>query len=76
MSSKAYRRFSRFAPRLELGLVIYHIDNGDWFFGPPTLEDLRHDISVVTKKSRPEWDVTTPALKSAWQQDRKDHRVG
>jgi hypothetical protein len=33
---------------LEPGLSIYRIYNGYWFFGRPTLEDLRQDLPVVT----------------------------
>jgi peroxiredoxin len=47
---------------LEPGLVIYRIYNGYWFFGRPTLEDLRQDLRAVTKKCRPDWDITTPEL--------------
>ena len=57
---------------LEPGLVIYKIYNGYWFFGRPTLEDLRQDLRAVTKKCRPDWDITTPELKAAWQQGRKE----
>ena len=57
---------------LEPGLVIYKIYNGYWFFGRPTLEDLRQDLRAVTKKCRPDWDTTTPDLKAAWQQGRKE----
>jgi peroxiredoxin len=57
---------------LEPGLVIYKIYNGYWFFGRPTLEDLRQDLRVVTKKCRPDWDITGPELKAAWQQGRKE----
>jgi peroxiredoxin len=57
---------------LEPGLVIYKIYNGYWFFGRPTLEELRQDLRAVTKKCRPDWDITTPELKAAWQQGRKD----
>ena len=38
---------------LEPGLVIYKIYNGYWFFGRPTLEDLRQDLRAVTMKCRP-----------------------
>ncbi len=38
---------------LEPGLVIYKIYNGYWFFGRPTLEDLRQDLRAVTRKCRP-----------------------
>ena len=57
---------------LEPGLVVYKIYNGYWFFGRPTMEDLRQDLRAVTKKCRPDWDITTPELKAAWQQGRKD----
>jgi len=57
---------------LEPGLVIYRIYNGYWFLGRPTLEDLRQDLRAVTKKCRPDWDITTPELKAAWQQGRKE----
>jgi hypothetical protein len=35
---------------LEPGLVIYKIYNGYWFFGRPTMEELRQDLRVVIKK--------------------------
>src|ERR1700688_3353395 len=57
---------------LEPGLVIYKIYMGYWFFGRPTMEDLRQDLRAVTKKCRPDWDITTPELKAAWQQGRKE----
>jgi hypothetical protein len=57
---------------LEPGLVIYKIYNGYWFFGRPTLEELRQDLRAVTQKCRPDWDITTTELKAAWQQGRKD----
>jgi len=41
-------------------------------FGRPTVEDLRQDLRVVLKKCRPDWDITAPELKAAWQQGRKD----
>jgi hypothetical protein len=52
---------------LEPGLVIYNIYMGYWFFGRPTVEDLRQDLRAVTKKCRPDWDITTPELRAAWQ---------
>ena len=57
---------------LEPGLVIHKIYNGYWFFGRPTMEDLRQDLRAVSKKCRPDWDITTPELKAAWQQGRKE----
>jgi peroxiredoxin len=57
---------------LEPGLVIYKIYNGYWFFGRPTMEELRQDMRAVTKKCRPDWDITNPELKAAWQQGKKE----
>jgi len=57
---------------LEPGLVIYKIYNGYWFFGRPTLEELRQDLRAITKKCRPDSDITKPELKAAWQQGRKE----
>ncbi len=57
---------------LEPGLVIYKIYNGYWFFGRPTLEDLRQDLRAVTKKCRPDWDISSSELKAAWHQGRKE----
>jgi hypothetical protein len=36
------------------------------------LEDLGRDLRAVLKKCRPDWDITTPEMKSAWQQGRKE----
>jgi len=57
---------------LEPGLVIHKIYNGYWFFGRPTVEELRLDLRAVTMKYRPDWDIETPELKAAWQQGRKE----
>jgi peroxiredoxin len=57
---------------LEPGLVVYKIYMGYWFFGRPTIEELRHDLRSVLKKCRPDWDITTPELRTAWEQDRKE----
>jgi peroxiredoxin len=58
---------------LEPDLVVYKIYNGYWFFGRPTNEELRLDLRAVTKKCRPDWDITTPDLKAAWARGEKDH---
>ncbi len=57
---------------LEPGLIIYKVYNGYWFFGRPTMEDLRQDLRAVTRKCRPDWDITTPELKAAWKDGRKE----
>src|SRR5436305_14604861 len=57
---------------LEPGLVVYKIYMGYWFFGRPTVEELRQDLRAVLKKCRPDWDIGTPELKAAWQEGRKE----
>src|SRR5215813_2665859 len=57
---------------LERGLLIYKIYMGYWFFGRPTAEELRQDLRAVLKKCRPDWDITAPEIKAAWQQGSKE----
>jgi len=57
---------------LEPGLVVFKIYNGYWFFGRPTLEELRQDLRAVLKKCRPDWDITSAEMKAAWARGEKD----
>jgi hypothetical protein len=57
---------------LEPGLVIFKIYNGYWFFGRPTIEELRQDLRAVLKKCRPDWDISKPELKAAWERGERD----
>ena len=57
---------------LEPGLVVFKIYNGYWFLGRPTLEELRQDLRVVTKKSRPDSDITDAEHKATWTRGEKN----
>jgi len=57
---------------LEPGLLIFKIYTGYWFFGRPTVEELRLDLRAVSKKCRPDWDISSPELKAAWARGEKD----
>jgi peroxiredoxin len=57
---------------LEPGLAIYKIYMGYWFFGRPTIEELRHDLRAVLRKCRPDWDISRPERKAEWEQGRKE----
>jgi hypothetical protein len=48
------------------------IYKGNWFFGQPTMENLRQDVRALTRKCRTDWDITTPEFKEAWQQRRTE----
>jgi len=51
---------------LKPGLVIHSIYNGYWFWGRPSVDDLRHDLRAVTREIRPDWDLSAPGLREAW----------
>jgi peroxiredoxin len=57
---------------LEPALVVYKIYDGYWYFGRPTMEELRQDLRAVLKKCLPDWDITTPEMKAAWSEGRKE----
>jgi peroxiredoxin len=54
---------------LKPGLVIHSVYNGYWFWGRPSVEDLRQDLRTVTRAIRPDWDLSTPGLREAWEGD-------
>ncbi|MGB0094196.1 MAG: hypothetical protein WBP81_16905, partial [Solirubrobacteraceae bacterium] len=47
-------------------LVIHSIYNGYWFWGRPSFADLSHDLRTVTREIRPDWDLSKPGLREAW----------
>src|SRR6516162_10991519 len=51
---------------LEPGLRISKIYNGYWFFGRPTVEELRLDLRAVLQRSRPDWDIGRAEQRAAW----------
>jgi peroxiredoxin len=57
---------------LEPGLVVFKVYNGYWFWGRPTLEELRQDLREITKKCRPDWDITDAEHRAAWHRGEKD----
>jgi peroxiredoxin len=52
---------------LKPGLVIHSIYNGYWFWGRPSVEDLRRDLREITREIRPDWELTAPGLREAWE---------
>jgi peroxiredoxin len=57
---------------LEPGLIVFKIYSGYWYFGRPTIEELRQDLRAVSRKCRPDWDITTPEMKATWKRGDKD----
>ena len=56
---------------LKPGLVIHSIYNGYWFWGRPSVDDLWRDLRAASSEIRPDWDLSTPGLREAW--DAGDH---
>jgi hypothetical protein len=52
---------------LEPGLRIFKIYNGYWYWGRPSVEDLRHDLREMFQRIRPDWDISDPELREAWE---------
>jgi peroxiredoxin len=51
---------------LKPGLVVYSIYNGYWFWGRPSIADLWRDLRIVSSQIRPDWDLSAPGLRTAW----------
>jgi peroxiredoxin len=58
---------------LKPGLVIHRIYNGYWFWGRPSFADLWRDLREVNEEVRPDWDITTPKLRAAWDKGDTSH---
>jgi peroxiredoxin len=59
---------------LEPGLRIYSIYNGYWFWGRPSTDDLWRDLREVSRKIRPDWDLSAPGLRQNWDSgDKSQH---
>ena len=57
---------------LEPGLKIYKVYNGYWFFGRPTVEEIRLDLRAILQRCRPDWDITRAELRARWAKGEKD----
>ena len=51
---------------LKPGLVVHSVYNGYWFWGRPSFYDLWRDLREATAEIRPDWDLSTPGLREAW----------
>lgn len=52
---------------LKPGLVVFRIYNGYWFWGRPSVVDLWHDLRALFSEMRPDWDLSKPGLREAWE---------
>ena len=52
---------------LKPGLVVHTIYNGYWFWGRPSVDDLWLDLRAASREVRPDWDLSKPGLREAWE---------
>jgi peroxiredoxin len=52
---------------LEPGLVVRSVYNGYWYWGRPSVEDLRRDLRALMRETYPDWDLAAPGLREAWE---------
>jgi len=48
-------------------LVVDKIYNGYWFWGRPSTDELWRDLRDLTRRIRPDWDLSAPGLREAWE---------
>jgi peroxiredoxin len=52
---------------LEPGLRVFKLYNGYWFWGRPSVEELRLDLRALLRKVRPDFDLSAPGVREAWE---------
>lgn len=57
---------------LEPDLKIYKIYNGYWYLGRPTPEEIRQDFRQISRKCRPDWDISKNEVREKWNNGEKD----
>jgi len=58
---------------LDPGLVIHKIYNGYWFWGRPSVDELWQDLREITRKIRPDWELTAPGMREQWDKGDKSN---
>ncbi len=57
---------------LEPGLKVHKIYNGYWYWGRPSIAELWADLRDITRRVRPNWDITNPELRGAWDRGERE----
>ena len=47
--------------------MVFKIYLGYCCFGRPTIKELGQDLMAISRKCRPDWDITSPEMKAAWE---------
>jgi peroxiredoxin len=54
---------------LKPGLVIHSIYMGYWYWGRPSVDELRQDLRAVSREVRLDWDLSAPGHREAWEKN-------
>jgi len=54
------------------GLQILRIYYGYWYWGRPSIQDLRTDLRELFQRIRPDWDISDPELRAAWNRGERE----
>lgn len=54
------------------GLEIRTVYNGYWYWGRPSVEELRQDLRAITREIRPDWKIDTEEMREQWEAGEKD----
>jgi peroxiredoxin len=57
---------------LEPDLRIFRIYNGYWYWGRPSMSELRVDLRLLFQKIRPDFDLGAPGLRDAWDRGERE----
>jgi len=51
---------------------IFSVYNGYWYWGRPSLHELRLDLRELLRSTRPDFDLHAPGLREAWHRGERD----
>jgi peroxiredoxin len=57
---------------LEPGLRVFKVYNGYWYWGRPSVGELRLDLRALLRKVRPDFDLGAPGLREAWDRGERE----
>ncbi len=57
---------------LEPGLTVFKVYNGYWFWGRPSTAELHADLRDITRRIRPDWDITDPDVRARWERGERE----
>src|SRR5713226_8165769 len=52
---------------LQPGLRVFKIYDGYWYWGRPSIAELRSDLREMTRAIRADFDISTPEMRQAWE---------